>query len=498
MSSKKLKREVFINVSFAVAKILGLLLMVRLANDALPSLIGVFLLSRRVSTTATNLLQLGTSQTVVRYVSMYSEDREKKAAYLTGAVCISALAILVSVPLGFVMREPLAALMYPDQTGKEWVAFWSVAVAAATVLGFLAHSTYLAERRVVIANIVELLNVNGFALLMLGAYRLSTLTEETMIVWLLAVNAIGVFCLSLAMLSYYLYSNVDRHTIFETKWLDVFREILSYGLPRGVTAGLDMLLLLIAPWLLRYNSETAGNFVIALMLMRAIQAAIQPVARMAAVVAAKFVLKDDRESIRRGARMIIGTSMYSTLTGLAFVFPWLKTLLELWLGDPLRAESVYSFASILIWSIPALAVFRGLKPMIEVRWFRPYNLYALMGSFAVQLCLAYGLGLLMPYPQAVCLAMSFALCFLGGAALFAFRDALSPWGHWGIGRLTITVGLLMAINFGFAAAGQVILIIPAIAISIAVVVAAFRRRDSNPFLNDLLTFVRPSRPAAAT
>ena len=168
MRGRRLKRDVAVNAIFAVLKIAFLLWVIRIAGAVfLPATLGLFLLARRISATGANLLQLGMSQTLRRRISMNVEDVAVKRAYVVVALLMwlgLALGLAIALPS---FEKPLAAWLFPSAPGSEPLAFLTGLLLLGIVLSFIASSILVAERRMVRANIVGVLNISGFLILVL-------------------------------------------------------------------------------------------------------------------------------------------------------------------------------------------------------------------------------------------------------------------------------------------------------------------------------------------
>src|SRR5213595_2551289 len=71
ITKRQARSDVAINIGFAVIRLAALLWVIRLAGVVFPAeTLGVFLLARRLASTAAHLFQLGSSQTLLRCLPM--------------------------------------------------------------------------------------------------------------------------------------------------------------------------------------------------------------------------------------------------------------------------------------------------------------------------------------------------------------------------------------------------------------------------------------------
>src|SRR5439155_17205212 len=158
---------------------------------------GIFLLARRLASTVANLLQMGSSQTLQRFLPM-TDSATARRRYVAMA-CLLWVAV-ATVALGALLpiRSLIGAWAFPSSAEAPELALWASALTAVSVLGFIAYSTFLAERRLVLANAIELMSVSGFLLFGL-AWSSNELTPTA----LLRLQALGVVVLSAVMIAAY-------------------------------------------------------------------------------------------------------------------------------------------------------------------------------------------------------------------------------------------------------------------------------------------------------
>jgi hypothetical protein len=433
ITSRKVHGELAINIGFAIVKLAALVVVIRLAGVAFaPEALGVFLLARRLASTVANLLQLGASQTLLRYLPMTRSPGARHrfvtvACALWLGVAVIALATLVPI------RSIVAAWAFPGVPAGGELAAWAAALATVTILEFIVCTSFLAERRLVPANTLDLMSVSGFLLLGL-VWPIGALTPAS----LLRYQALGVLSMCLAAMAIRLWNARRASSEPQTipTWTETARAFATYGLPRGGITGLDVAILTIGPWLLREQPAQAGYLLVALMVVQVIQAALGPITQVASIVAASFVGRGELARLKEEVQLLLGGTLYAATLALAILDPWSGYLFTFWLRDPELVAGAHYYFSWLVWGVLPIAFFYALRGIIEMRWFAPWNLYTLLSAAAAQV-LIYMLGRgLFGDVAAVRAGVLTTFLILGGLTLGLLDTSWwRPLRYWGIGRL---------------------------------------------------------------
>jgi hypothetical protein len=485
MPGRKLKKDIMINLVFAGLKIITLMWVIRLAGiNFLPTTLGLFLMARRLSSTGACLFQIGMSQTLLRYISANIGNAEVKLNFSLFALIAWMGGATIFSPVFYVAREFLASWFFPNSAGNGAFAFWTGMLLLAQVLGFVVQSILVAERRMVIANLVELTNVSLFLLIALFVGG-KDLTPHRVIQF----QTSGIVFLCLCVLVTYI---IKLRVAF---WPDhremgvTGRIFLRYGLPRGVITFLDMLILLIGPWLIRAESDEAGFLIIALMLVRILQMAISPIVQVTAVVIARFVGQKDYGSIGMGVQLMFGTVLYATSLAMATIIPWSDLLIRLWLTDVRVVEGVLPYFSTLLWGIFPFTIFHGLKGFIEMRWFKPLNLYTLLIGIGIQFLVYRLTETNLSAVLAARISVLAGFWVMGIMTFVWIRSYLQPFSYLGIGNLFIVSLALAVINFFFTTKVGLTALPFALALSVMLLVIVFRFVLPTPFVHSFLAFI---------
>jgi len=444
ITGRQARIDVVINTSFAVIRLAALLWVIRRAALVFaPETLGVFLLARRLASTAAHVLQLGSSQTLLRYLSTTESSAiRRRYVGVTGAAWVGlvSLTFVAFLPI----RSWVAASVFPGVESAIPLAWWTVTLTVASVLGFIAYSTLFAERRLILANLIELMSVSGLLLLGLFWSRSSPTPAA-----LVRFQALGLVLLGVVTIATYLIFTLRRESRSDPvpTWTEASRVFVAYGFPRGGIAALDIIVVTIGPWLLRDQPAEAGYLLMALTMIQAVPVALAPTAQIASILAARLVGRGELTRLREEVLLLLGGTLYAATLALATLLPWSRYVLQLWLGDVAIVSGVSFYLSWLVWGILPLAFFQALRGIIEMRWLPPRNLWTLAAAVAVHL-LAYELGKGFFGEAASVRAALLATFGTMGVLTFAWLDTSwwRPLRYWGLGRLASVASLVALVS----------------------------------------------------
>jgi hypothetical protein len=140
-------------------------------------------------------------------------------------------------------------------------------------------------------------------------------------------------------------------------------------------------------------------------------------------VGARLIGAGAQERVGDAVRLLVAGSLLTAMFSIAMVAPWSPELISLWLGDPVLTAGVTGYFQILVLSFVPLALYYGVKGIIEVRWIVPKNLISLLLCLLVQI-VAYFL-LAQRYPAALAVAV------LGLSSAVWIRDYFPALRYWG-------------------------------------------------------------------
>lgn len=425
-----------------IAGTLAMMVAIRAADHVLSAAaLGLLMLSRRFSSTGSNLVQLGTSQTLLRYVGIHAEEPATKRRYVAFAAWTWIALLALCLPATIVLRDPLARWWFPDTDADGAMAVWSVLLMFSIMAIYIAHSLLLAEQRLVSAGLVAGMENGGF---MLGLLLL--LGDQSTPLNLVAYQAVGAMVLSAGVVSWYCLRPGGGRGGGAASWRDICSDFVTYGLPRGIITGLDMSVLVIGPWLLRSDPRDAGNLLLALTLLRIVQSLVGPVTKLTSALTARFVGSGDERSIEYAVRLLFGVALVGSVLFMAVLVPWRRLLIGTWLAKADTIEGTWVHFSVLCWGVLPLTVFYALRGVIEVRWKTPYNLYTLAAAIGVHITGYFVCARYMPAAPAVRASLMASLWMMGLLTVVWTRCYLRPVSYWAVPQLTLIGGAVFAAN----------------------------------------------------
>ncbi|QMV41720.1 MATE family efflux transporter [Cohnella cholangitidis] len=427
MSPKNVKSEIAINLIFALIKSIAMLMVVRIAGmEFTPFMLGIFLLSRRASNTGANLFQFGMSQTLQRYVSLNLHNK-LKYIYILFALIIWIITAALTFPIIYFYSDLFSIWLFPNLSNGEDLALWTLSIIVIFSLHYIIYSTLLAERKIFQANILELLNSSGILLLI---FILSNNPEvDEVIKWQAIFMLMILLCYAITALFKVSFVRIHRGVIKE-----VARNFLYYGATRGVITFLDMLFLMISPWLLRYSLEQSGYLLIALTMFNMILTIIMPISQIVSLSAARILNQDPSINVKK-INWMFGSLLYTSTILIVLILPWCKEILMVWLGEEQLVEGTYPYLLLILLCILPFTLYRGMKGLIEILWDKPYNLYSLVCAILVHIVTYYILEQFISSIDAVKISLLMACCSLALITIITIYSHLSSLRYFGASLL---------------------------------------------------------------
>ncbi|MBN9655050.1 hypothetical protein J0K78_12290 [Halobacillus sp. GSS1] len=438
----KMKFELLINIIFSIIKALCMLWVISKSSGIFTySFLGIFLLSRRFSSTISNFLQLGMAQTIRRYVSMNLENNSRKD-YVFFGFLIWIIISICTLPIVLFYDDALAELMFGEKQ-YESLGLLTWMVTLSLILHYLANSTLFSERKVFLSNIFDLMNSSGFVLIALYIEKLNNSPETV-----LHFQVIGIISICFIYLLSYFSTDFSLTLFIKNKQFSrLFNTFVKYGSYRGLITFFDSLVILIGPWLLRDNLVASGNLVIAYTFLRLIQTAINPISQIISVGVARNLNNKDIDShISKAVRNIVGIVIYLSVIALCFLIPWRDEILYLWLRDYSIVNGVSFYYNAILLALVPISIFHGLKGIIEMKWFKPYNLYTLIVTIIIQVL---SFLILTNFVGDIAINLSIIISFFiaGLMTLFYLKDYLPKVKYYSLGKLLLASSILLLVNY---------------------------------------------------
>ncbi len=423
----------------------AMMVALREAARLLPSVaLGLLLLSRRLADLFANLVQVGTPHAARRYLSLTPHDHERRR-WLTASLVMWSLAALVFVGLLIAGQRWWTPLLFGNQLpGPSMLAataFLAVAMAGTN----LAMSALMAVRRFVSMNLLQIANTSGW--LLASVWLLQGAPTPDRLVLIQAGGGMLLLVVTFGALFLHLRALRDEPTPPLGEYL---RETFAYGAPRTLSPFLEILLIVLGPWLLREDPAAAAGLILSLTLLRLATAFVQPLALVGGVTGARLLGSGNEAGLARGINFILGLTCALGLVLSAAGYPWLSTGLRLWLGSTDLVETVHSFASGLLIALVPYVLFQGLKPIIEAVWRKPWMLYIMLASLVLLLGVyALARQFLAPVPS-VMIAVPIGLAASGIGTIIPVRRLLGSATYFGWHRIVVVALLVLLANFGTA------------------------------------------------
>ena len=435
---RKLRSDVLITLVFALLKALAVLWSIRLAESLYPAvLLGIYLLSRRVASTLPALTALGVSNTLQRYVPLGGDEPRTNVPLLFAGVvltiAVNALVFLIYVLLG----RSAPGLLLPDTGGYDGLralALWTLIQCALIALHFVLIGALVGKRRMLAANVVDLLVIGGWQILAFSYYGAGA--SPVIVTRFQALAMIVTTLPGLALL--FLREKSAARLGLSLPERSVWKVFLTYGATRGGVTFLDALLVTQGPWLLRNRPAEIGYLIVALTIPRLVVTALSSVNSVASVAAAGLLGREDHHGVKVGVNMAIGLVTSSAVLAAAVLAPFVHPLLGVWLTTASAIHAVESLAPYLLIVLPAVALFHGLKGIVDVQDVFPYNLINLVIANLI-MWLGYELLRFVVGPLlAVVIAFGLSSVVLAGSTLFVLRRWLMDFWYFTPGRLVVT------------------------------------------------------------
>jgi O-antigen/teichoic acid export membrane protein len=381
--------DIAINTFASLVKSALLLLSIRLGSEILaPAVFGLVMFARRTSATAANLTQLGVSQAIQRYVPMHEADLSYK-----GRICGSVLTIIITVTVSSGIITALGAnfigsIVYPKQSDSTSLLLATYLLMIGFSLSYVVYSFMLAEFKFVWGNVFEFFSSVGIFLIII---LFSVDSSSTELFWWLSVLT---FIWSAFCLFYFIYSHWSLSDIVAGLFSGrMVRRLLGFGVPRGVSAMLDMMTLLIGPWMLRAEPMKAGALIVALTLVRAFQAIVAPASRVMGLHAVRSLGRKQSNQTDKSVLTILVVSIVVAFIVSVIVYIAKDVFVSLLVGNSEMTDFTEKNMVALLPFIPTITGYYFLRNVVELRWRFPFNLLFLI----ITLSLSYVAGLYLSF-----------------------------------------------------------------------------------------------------
>lgn len=380
MNSKKLPfvRNIIVNLFCNSLSALILFGVISLATQLLsPAELGLFLLSRQIASVIANFSQLGTSQTLLRYLPLQENPIDKliyKLISIIILICTSLILIFV-----FKINTPNISNLLLGSTNYNSLTYWTILYSIGLMFNFMAYTILFTKGYIFWGNLVNSINSGGILLVI--SFFLPAIYPTITAEFLLKILVYSTGILSLAIIIVdsviSLLKNPTSLRILLNKIKPGVHAHVNYGLLRSLTPFLDNMLFLIAPWVIRNEPSCVANITIALTLGRIIQVAILPMSQIFTLHCAQMLSDKNFEQIRKLILYSLASAILISLALFLFLKLYLYQLLYLWLKNQDIVNQSFEYANSLLYALMPLAVFYSLKGIIDALYVLPKNLITL-------------------------------------------------------------------------------------------------------------------------
>ena len=452
----KLGKDLFFSTGFAVFNVLLNFWLIKEAEYLLSALaLSVFLVMRRVVPTFTNLSQLGTSQALIRYASINKDDKDKIRTYFAISFTIWICSCIVLALLYFGFGSTLGHLVYDEVEGTNnfkpyfLLTVWYIAIIH---LSYLVQPYFLVQRKVFFYNVINMLNASLILLLVIKYLATTTTAGEIIngVVTKVALTnflyiALSIMSIVQLLLMGYIIVQQKLYNYPSLQKIKAYgKEFIRYGLPRSAITFSDMFLLTVSAFMIVDGKEDITAFLLALTLARIVLIVLQPISKLSSVIVGN---NNSAERQKIATNLMTGTIVYSTFLLVIVLYNWLNVLIEYWISDAERIENVIYAFKILAFGLIPYSIFHGLKGIIEIKFFKPFNLYSILIAIACHVILFYALR--DGYGNLFALSFSLMIGFvaLGIATIIWCRKDFNSYTYYRMEVLIILGIVLFAINY---------------------------------------------------
>lgn len=399
----KLSRDLFFSSAFSVLNVLLNMWLIKEAEFMLSAVaLGVFLLMRRVSATFTNLSQLGTSQAIVRFVSLNKDDIEKKKTYFFISFLGWFVSVVILLGLYFFLGQYLGDITYNENESSKAFMLLTLWYIAILHLSYLVQPYFLTQRKIITYNMISTLNASVILIFVFFYFSKNPNLQSIL------YNTFSIMSVLQIVLMLYIFFKLKLYNAPSKEQLkQELRPFYTYSIPRALITFSDMFLLTIGSLLVSKDETMIASFLIALVLSRMVLVVLQPVSKLSSVI----IGNDNAiEKQKQAINLMTGAIIYLTLLFVILLSTWLDVLLGFWLTNPETIDNVLYAFSFIAFGLMPYAFFQGLKGIIEIKFFKPYNLYSLVIAIALHIVLF--LILKNNYNTLLSLSISLAIAFI--------------------------------------------------------------------------------------
>ncbi|WP_299883678.1 hypothetical protein [uncultured Lacinutrix sp.] len=436
----KLSLDVFFSSFFAFLAVAFNFWLIKEAELVFSAvLLSVFLLIRRIAPTFSNLSQLGCSQALIRFSSINKDDKEKVKIYFFISIMLWLLSVSVLCLVYLFFKDTISKLLLPEIKNANEYLYFTFIYIAVLHLSYLILPYFLNLRRILLYNIISVLNASVILLIVFYLIKdkgnLITILKTALYI----MGVLQISCLVYIIFKLQLYKLPSKLAVKKEG-----SQFMLYGLPRSVMTFLDMFLLTIGSLLIKNDKEIVGSFLIAITLSRVILIVLQPLSLLSSIIVGHS--KDD-DKHKKTLNLMFGGILYSSVIVIILLYNWIETLISYWLTKPETIADVVIIFRILVFGLIPYCMFQGLKGIIEIRFFKPLNLFSLIIGLIVHVIAYFILNQFYSILIALSASLMFAFIVMGLMSLYWCRKEFNSLKYFKFTYLVLISVILFIINY---------------------------------------------------
>lgn len=436
----KLSRDLFFSTAFSILNVLFNMWLIKEAEFMLSALaLGVFLLMRRVSATFTNLSQLGASQGIIRFVSLNKNDVEKKKVYFFISFLGWVFSVIILIGTYFFLGDYLGNITYNDNENSKAYMLLTLWYISILHLSYLVQPYFLTQRKIISYNLISTLNASIIFLLVFFCFYKNPNLESILYSTFYIMSTLQILLMLYIVIKLKLYNIPSKKSIKQQ-----FKSFYTYSVPRSIITFSDMFLLTIGSLMVFEDETVIASFLIAIVLSRMILVVLQPVSKLSSVIIGNDNTKEKQNNT---INLMTGAIVYLALLLVVLLSTWLDVLLKVWLNNPETINNVLFAFNFIAFGLIPYAFFQGLKGVIEIKFFKPYNLYSLIIAIAAHVVLFLILKNYYSMLLSLSISLTFAFISLGVTTVFWCRKDFFGNKYFRFELLIFLGVLLFAANY---------------------------------------------------
>jgi len=436
----KLSLDVFYSSIFAFLAVIFNFWLIKEAELVFSAiLLSIFLLIRRIAPTFSNLSQLGCSQALIRFSSINKDDKEKLKIYFFISVTLWFLSLSVLFITYIFFKDAVCKLLLPEVKNANTYLYFTFIYIAVLHLSYLILPYFLNLRRILLYNIINILNASVIMIVVFYFIKDKGNLIAMLEMALYTMSVLQIGCLIYIIFKLQLYKPPKKKALKKEG-----KQFLLYGLPRSVMTFLDMFLITIGSLLIKNDKEIIGSFLIAITLSRVILIVLQPLSLLSSVIVGHSANENKH---KKTLNLMFGGILYSSIVVIIILYNWIEVLISYWLTKPETIKDVVIIFKILVFGLIPYCIFQGLKGIIEIRFFKPLNLFSLIVGLIIHVLIYFVLIQFYTNLIALSISLMFAFIVMGGMSLYWCRNEFNTLKYFKFIQLVLMSGVLFVVNY---------------------------------------------------